>query len=246
MAEDAVDEAVRVFNLVPGSSAPLAPAQPDLDLDRKGACQTHHVRLIGAHSYSELLPSQLIATFGLDADIAEHLASAYGDRAWEVATSSSPSKSGSGKEDATVRLVPNLPYIEAEIRYGARRELAQTAADILARRMRLAFLDVQAALETLPRVVDVMGEELGWDAARKETEWAETVKFLGSMGLRRELLGLTREDVVGGRHRERRRLASGGGKSAAVTAPAEGLMGLSSTGLAKTMAPALDGEDSSS
>lgn len=230
MAEDAVDEAIRVFNLTPGSSAPLTPASPDLDATRPGACQTHHVRLVGAHGYSPALPRQLADTFGLDADVAEHLADCYGDRAWEVA-SLSPS---------TSRLVPTLPFIEAEIRYGARRELAQTAADVLARRMRLAFLDAQAALETLPRVVDVMSEELGWDQARKEAEWTETVSFLASMGLSRDLLGLSREEVVEGRHRERRS-SFNGGKRAAVTAPVagEGRLALPTANLAKSIA--LDG-----
>ncbi|OIW25380.1 DAO-domain-containing protein [Coniochaeta ligniaria NRRL 30616] len=230
MAEDAVDEAVRVFNLTPRTSAPPTTASPDLDATKPGACQTHHVRLIGAHGYSPLLPSQLAATFNLDADIAQHLADCYGDRAWEVASLSS------SKE--TSRLVPSLPFIDAEIRYGARRELAQTAADVLARRMRLAFLDAQAALETLPRVVDVMSEELGWDQARKDAEWKETVHFLSSMGLNRDLLSMTREDVVEGRHRERRN--SFNGKKAAVTAPTgEGRLALPAPSLAKSIA--LDG-----
>lgn len=223
MAEDAVDEAVRVFNLTP--TAPLAPS-PDLDATTPGACQTHHVRLIGAHGYTPALPAQLAATFDLEADVAEHLASSYGDRAWEVA-SLSPSAS---------RLAPTLPFIESEIRYGARRELAQTAADVLGRRMRLAFLDAKAALETLPRVVDVLSEELGWDAARQEVEWRETVRFLASMGLSRDLLGLTREEVLAGRHRLRRNPFDG--KRAAVTAPTggEGRLALPAANLAKSVA----------
>jgi glycerol-3-phosphate dehydrogenase len=213
MAEDAVDEAISVFSLTPGANAPLTPASPDLDAARPGACQTHHVRLVGAHGYTPALPAQLAETFSLDSDVAEHLADCYGDRAWEVASMS--------KGDVTSsRLVPTLPFIEAEIRYGARRELAQTAADVLARRMRLAFLDAQAALETLPRVVDVLAEELGWDAARKEAEWKGTVHFLQSMGLSRDLMGLTREQVLEGRHRQRRN--SFNGKRAAVTAPTSG------------------------
>ena len=231
MAEDAVDEAVKVFNLVPGTSQPLFPvASPDLDTTRPGACQTHHVRLVGAHGYTPSLPSDLAATFGLEADVAEHLADCYGDRAWEVASLS---------KEKSERLVPTLPFVESEIRYGARRELAQTAADVLARRMRLAFLDAQAALETLPKVVDVMSEELGWDAARKETEWRETVHFLASMGLSKDLMGVTRDDVVAGKHRERRNTFSGG--RAAVTAPtgAEGRLAMPTPTLAKSIA--LDG-----
>lgn len=64
-----------------------------------------------------------------------------------------------------------------------RSELAQTSIYVLARRMRLAFLDVQAALIALPRVIDIMSEELKWNEKRRAEEWAEGVKFLKSMGL---------------------------------------------------------------
>lgn len=47
------------------------------------------------------------------------------------------------------------------MRYGV-REYAMTAIDMIARRLRLAFLNVQAAQEALPEIVDIMGEELQW------------------------------------------------------------------------------------
>jgi len=80
-----------------------------------------------------------------------------------------------------------------------RHEYAQTATDVIARRMRLAFLNAQAALEALPQVIDIMGEELKWSAKRKEAEWSNSVHFLGSMGLPKSKLGLTRKDVESGR-----------------------------------------------
>lgn len=62
-------------------------------------------------------------------------------------------------------------------------EYAQTATDFLARRSRLAFLNAQAALDALPRVVAIMGAELGWDTARRKQEIERTAAFLVSMGL---------------------------------------------------------------
>jgi glycerol-3-phosphate dehydrogenase len=44
-------------------------------------------------------------------------------------------------------------------------------------------LNVQVTLEVLPRVIDIMGEELGWDTTRKEREFEESQEFLKSMGL---------------------------------------------------------------
>ena len=72
-------------------------------------------------------------------------------------------------------------------------------SDVLSRRTRLAFLNAQAALEALPRVIDLMGEELHWSKVRKDVEWKDTVQFLASMGLAKSKLNVTREDVLSGR-----------------------------------------------
>lgn len=66
-----------------------------------------------------------------------------------------------------LRLSHEFPYIEAEVKY-AIKEYACTAIDVLARRTRLAFLNVQAAHEALPRIVDIMAAELNWDKSRKK------------------------------------------------------------------------------
>eukprot|EP00967_Tisochrysis_lutea_P045425 scaffold55166_cov30-Tisochrysis_lutea.AAC.7 len=50
----------------------------------------------------------------------------------------------------------------------ARQEYACTAVDVLARRTRLAFLDANAAVESLPRVIELMARELKWSSKRKE------------------------------------------------------------------------------
>ena len=74
--------------------------------------------------------------------------------------------------------------MEAEVRYGVRYEYAQTAIDFLARRSRLAFLNAQAALDSLPRVISIMAAELGWSRKRIDQELRDSVAFLqGSMGL---------------------------------------------------------------
>ena len=47
------------------------------------------------------------------------------------------------------------------------QEYALTAVDMIARRLRIAFLNVQAADEILPRVIEIMGNELGWDETKR-------------------------------------------------------------------------------
>lgn len=49
-----------------------------------------------------------------------------------------------------------------------RQEYACTAVDVLARRTRIAFLDANAAVECLPRVIELMARELKWSSKRKE------------------------------------------------------------------------------
>ena len=64
------------------------------------------------------------------------------------------------------RLHSEFPYIDAEVRYAC-REYAGTAVDIIARRLRLAFLNAQAAEEALPHIVEIMAEELKWSDKHK-------------------------------------------------------------------------------
>jgi glycerol-3-phosphate dehydrogenase len=59
-----------------------------------------------------------------------------------------------------------MPFF-LQIRYGV-REYAVTAVDMIARRLRLAFLNVQAAQEALPTIVNIMAEELKWSPEEKE------------------------------------------------------------------------------
>jgi glycerol-3-phosphate dehydrogenase len=62
----------------------------------------------------------------------------------------------------------------------------------------LAFLNAQAALEALPRVVDIMASELNWSKARKKQEWNSTVAYLRTMGLPEKLSKLSRSQVEKG------------------------------------------------
>lgn len=58
------------------------------------------------------------------------------------------------------------------------KEYACKAVDVIARRTRLAFLNVDAALEALPRVLEIMQVELGWSDEKKQAEMEEALEFL--------------------------------------------------------------------
>ncbi|KAI5297198.1 mitochondrial glycerol-3-phosphate dehydrogenase, partial [Ascosphaera atra] len=121
MAEDAVDEAIKHFDI-----HPKAIATPNISgcegydegLRFDGECKTHEVRLVGSHGYSKTLFINLIQHFGLSFDVAKHLADNYGDRAWEVAALSAPTNHlfpACGHRMASL-----YPFIDGEVRYAVR------------------------------------------------------------------------------------------------------------------------------
>ncbi|XP_014822033.1 PREDICTED: glycerol-3-phosphate dehydrogenase, mitochondrial [Calidris pugnax] len=157
MAKDTIDAAIEAHNLKAGSS------------------KTIGLQLQGAEEWSPTLYIRLVQDYGLESEVAQHLAATYGDKAFEVAKIAQVT----GKRWPIVgkRLVSEFPYIEAEVVYGV-KEYARTAVDMISRRTRLAFLNVQAAEEALPRIVDIMAKELNWSEQKKKEELEAAKKFL--------------------------------------------------------------------
>ncbi|KAL6747098.1 mitochondrial glycerol-3-phosphate dehydrogenase [Haematococcus lacustris] len=163
MAEEAVDAAV---------------ASGRLPLNTK-PCATHKLALLGAAGFRPTLAVELAQQHGrgsgaklrLGTAAAWHLAHAYGDQAAKVVALAETS-------GLTQPLVEGHPYLEAEVLYCVRHEYCERVADFLARRTRLAFLDVAACQDAVPRVAELMAGELGWSAQRKQAEVQEACKFL--------------------------------------------------------------------
>ncbi|CAL8097050.1 unnamed protein product [Orchesella dallaii] len=165
MAVDAINAAVQAF-----------------DLSTTGPSQTDGLLLEGAHGWSPTLYIRLVQDAGLEPEVAKHLAQTYGDRAFSVTKLASLT----GKRWPVVgrRIHSEFPYIHAEVRY-AIKEYAATAVDVIARRTRLAFLNVQAAEESLPVIIDIMGEELKWSKAEKKRQHDMAMEFLRTeMGMK--------------------------------------------------------------
>jgi glycerol-3-phosphate dehydrogenase len=59
------------------------------------------------------------------------------------------------------RLHPDHPFTLAEVAWAFRHEMAVTVEDVLARRLRLLFLDARAAIEAAPKVEEMRARELG-------------------------------------------------------------------------------------
>lgn len=125
MAEETVDRAVDAAGLEP-----------------RHGCRTRELPLAGARGYSPQLATELASRYALPADIAAHLAHAYGDQAIGLLDGA----------DGHRRLAPGHPWIEAEVTWARDHEMALSAADVLARRTRLAFVDAAAANRARTRV----------------------------------------------------------------------------------------------
>ena len=128
MALDAVDHAVKVGRLEP-----------------RQASQTERLKLLGARNGSA---GGELAGAGLEKDIEQHLLQAYGDRAGLVAGLAA---AGHGE-----RLVAGYPYIEAEVIYAARYEMAVKPDDVLEHRTRLSFLNRSGSEAARDRVGELL------------------------------------------------------------------------------------------
>lgn len=65
-------------------------------------------------------------------------------------------------------LIQNLPYTQAEVIWAVRNEMARTVEDVLARRMRLLFLDARAAISAASEAARIMAGELS-----KDDQWQQ-------------------------------------------------------------------------
>jgi len=82
------------------------------------------------------------------------------------------------------RLHPDLPYIGAEVVWAARKEMARSVEDVLARRTRALFLNARAAVAMAPEVARLLARELGRDDAWAAAEVARFKRLAAQYTLR--------------------------------------------------------------
>ncbi|MDO5607125.1 MAG: glycerol-3-phosphate dehydrogenase/oxidase [Capnocytophaga sp.] len=123
MAEDTVDEALKVHNI---------------DYVH---CTTEHLPIHGNIPKEQVDLENHLYIYGADIPKIEEM--------WK----SNP--------ETAAKIYPDYPYTAAEVIWAARYEMAQTAEDVLARRVRLLFLDARAAIKAAPEVARILAAELG-------------------------------------------------------------------------------------
>ena len=68
------------------------------------------------------------------------------------------------------KLSPKYDYTVAEVVWAVREEMARNVEDVLARRVRLLFLDARVAIEVAPKVAEIVAKELGYDEIWKKSQ----------------------------------------------------------------------------
>jgi glycerol-3-phosphate dehydrogenase len=76
---------------------------------------------------------------------------------------------------------PSSFFIKAQVIWAVREEMARTAEDVLARRLRILFLDAQLAIAMAPEVAAIMAKEMGrdreWEMEQVKTFTRLAVKY---------------------------------------------------------------------
>ena len=97
-----------------------------------------------------------------DAAVAGRLVHAYGDE-WRAVWSLAEREAALAE-----RIEPTRPYVLAELRWAVERELAFTLADLLVRRIPIAFETRDHGRSAARRVAPLVAEWLGWDAGARD------------------------------------------------------------------------------
>lgn len=114
------------------------------------ASQTAHLRIHGAQPTSDY--SHHLYVYGSDQTGLQALIAAH--------------------PELGEKLEEGLEFLKAEVVWAARYEMARTVEDVLARRVRVLFLDAAAAIRIAPTVAALLGQELGHSATWQQQQVA--------------------------------------------------------------------------
>jgi glycerol-3-phosphate dehydrogenase len=132
---------------------------------KRRASRTADLPLQGALALTDI-PSASTAVareHGISAEVATSLVDRHGTDAPKVAELGAQLGLLSPVADG-------FPFLQAEIAWAARTELALSLDDVLARRLRLVHELPDRGAQIAPRVAAILGAELGWDERRQAVE----------------------------------------------------------------------------
>lgn len=163
MAEDVIDRVIQVHGL-----------------SHAGPCVTDKLSLRGGERYTRNVPIHLVQKYGVSEETAKHLARTYGMHAFQVCEMAEPTTRNWPRFGTT--LLQGYPYLECEVAYACRHEMACTVTDVLTLRTRLAYLNRDAALAVAPRVAQLMAKELQWSRGETKRQLQHAVDTIKTFG----------------------------------------------------------------
>ena len=124
---------------------------------------TDKLPLIGADGYFALVQqtSKISENFSISEATVTHLLNRYGALIEEILAIIAADSSMSQ------RLIPELPYIKAEILHAVTHEGALSVEDVLLRRTRISFEAFDGGVDVAADVAKIIGAELGWGAKER-------------------------------------------------------------------------------
>jgi glycerol-3-phosphate dehydrogenase len=131
------------------------------DVARRRPSDTADRQVVGAADHDELdrIAGELAAEPDVAAvhpDAAARLVARHGTESRDVVAL--------GRALDLIRpLLPGRPFLEAEVAWAIRRELALTVDDVLSRRLRLSPEMADRGASVAPRVASIIARDLGWD-----------------------------------------------------------------------------------
>ncbi|MFL6059981.1 MAG: glycerol-3-phosphate dehydrogenase/oxidase [Marmoricola sp.] len=127
---------------------------------------TDRVPLLGASGFETRTNQRasIARTSGLDLARVDHLLGRYGGMIDEVLAITTD------RPELAEPLIHAEDYLGAEVVYAVTHEGARHLDDVLTRRTRISIETFDRGVLSAPQVAELMGSELGWDAARVEEE----------------------------------------------------------------------------
>lgn len=143
------------------------------DRVRAGPCVTEDVVMLGSKALQRVPMTARAAGDDIPEDVHKHWRYTYGDCYPELATIAREKQGALMK-----RLVADCPVTEAEVWWAAHNEHCENIMDFVARRTRMAFIDVAKAEQAVPRVAELMGQAKNWSASRRTEEMKRAYEYL--------------------------------------------------------------------
>lgn len=141
--------------------------QKKFDLAEVECTSKQHVYVGGENYDPQKTSEKIISTYKVSKDIGIRLSSSYGTEVFDI-LGKSPKELKNG-------------IFKEEILHFINKEYANSTLDILARRLRILFLDLDLSLKLLQPIHEILANQLKWNQKEKEKDKKEALGLLNEL-----------------------------------------------------------------